>query len=196
MYCTKPDEFTGYCITFYKNGTFEEDSWGCMGAEFGKGRYLISNDSMYLYYNLVDTSANVIFLKEQNCIDSSYYEINIQVYSENINDISHCYFVLKDSLEIIDSKECSIDGKCKLKCKKANRRYILALKSLGRLISESYVKVNNCSDIKFEIKKVLFYRFIESNTTIKRKIVKLNKRYLSLETNNTILNLLRYHKIK
>ena len=164
---------------FKKNNTFEYHSGGCLGDdEFGKGHYLIKNDSLILNYDLTELSYKSYHkIKEYyNSKDSVTLKVIVKDFKQNPIVNAETYILKENKGYIIDSK-----GEAIFNLKKENEDFILDVSIVGY---ESY----NMKLSKLKNYIIAVFLKQESNVPkaikdeiVKYKIIEISEQYLKLK---------------
>lgn len=75
-YCSLPG-YAGFCIVFDGNGRFDYNYSSCLSVNDGKGKYVIENDSLFLFFDDVDNKAHGFEITKTTPSDKSFITIEI-----------------------------------------------------------------------------------------------------------------------
>lgn len=171
-------------FNFNENGVFEYHSGASLGDdEFGKGHYLIKNDSLILNYDLTEPSFKSYHkIKEYyNSKGSISIKIVVKDFKNNPIINAETYILKENKGYIVNS-----NGKAIFDLKKEDKNFVLGVSDVGY---ESYnIKL---SKLKNYIIEVFLKQGSNAPKAIKGEILK----YKLIEYNNSFIKIKKKNKV-
>ena len=174
--------YSANSITFFKDGTFEDISSGCIGvSEYGKGHYSLTKDSLILNYDLTELTEDTYhrWKKYDNLEDS--IQIRVKLITPDIESIVDMGLgSSQDRAGVIFNKE----GNAVLRLKKEMKHKTIFISNLEYGNYNIPIYGLYSYDINVYLKPLSEYRDaikIRSTKPIKYKILKRKKDYFILE---------------
>ena len=169
---------------FNENGIFEYHSGASLGDdEFGKGHYLIKNDSLILNYDLTEPSYKSYHKTKEyyNSTDSVTLRVIVKDFKQNPIVNAETYILKENKGYIIDS-----NGEAIFNLKKENEDFILNVSNVG------YEPYNiKLSKLKNYIIAVFLKEGSNAPKAIKGEILK----YKLIEYHNNLIKIKKKNKI-
>ncbi len=172
---------------FYKNGVFTYEEAGDVGISyFGKGHYIVKNDSLILSFDLTEPTVMDYHIQKQYTNDNDSIKVNINIYNLNKKILpNHQISIISRGLNFYSDK----NGHLELKFKKEKKDleiyipneylgYTLNIsKNRNHIFNVFIINENKGMAIKDEVKK---YNIIEMTDDLiklktKDKIIELVK---------------------